>query len=227
MHSQSETGTNLTPWQPPPAVVELKSKLGQRSIVLALFAAIFVLDQTTKWWAWRHVSTARINEGGNPLVPETVSAWYADPFLGPLLDVLGFGLLAIAISVLWRRRHSLAVLISGCMMIGGWSSNLLDRVGIHHLTAPGSSRGAVDFIPFIGDYYYNVADFFIICGTPLYVLAVSAACLGKLVGTRRAASRLVTPASHYRRSGRTPMPAFASAISVIAVAAVGAADADA
>lgn len=200
MHSQGGTSTNPAPWRTPPAVAESNSRLRQRSIVLVLFAAIIVLDQATKWWAWRHVSPARINKGGNPLVGDTVSAWYADPIQGSLLDLVGFGLLAIAIAFLWRRRQSRAVLIPGCLMIGGWSSNLLDRLAMHHLTAPGSGRGAVDFMPFNG-YYYNVADLFIVCGTPLYVVAVSAACLGKLQGAR--------------------------AISVIAIAAVGAADADA
>ena len=55
-------------------------------------------------------------------------------------------------------------------MTGGWGSNLLDRLGIHYWTAPNSVCGAVDFID-IGGYYYNVADFFIISCTPLFLLA--------------------------------------------------------
>ena len=55
-------------------------------------------------------------------------------------------------------------------MTGGWVSNLLDRLGIHHWTAPGSVRGVVDFMH-IGAHYYNVADFFIIGCTPLFLLA--------------------------------------------------------
>ncbi len=226
MHTQSEGGTDLIPWQPPSSKVELTGKFGQRSIVLAMFAAILVLDQMTKWWAWHHASTARINKGGNPYVGDTVSAWYVAPIPGLLLDVLGTGLLAIAISVLWRRRHSLAVLISGSMMIGGWSSNLLDRVVLHQFTAPGSSRGAVDFVPMLG-HFYNIADYFIICGTPLYVLAVSAVCLGRWTRASRGTSELATSVTHYRQRAPRPMSAFASAISVIAVAAVGVANADA
>jgi hypothetical protein len=56
-------------------------------------------------------------------------------------------------------------------VVGGWGSNLLDRLGVHYLTAPNSVRGVVDFIHLDGAYY-NVADFFIIFGTPLLVLAV-------------------------------------------------------
>jgi hypothetical protein len=54
-------------------------------------------------------------------------------------------------------------------MVGGWASNLLDRLGLHYWTAPGSVRGAVDFLH-IGTYFYNLADFFIIGCTPLFVV---------------------------------------------------------
>jgi lipoprotein signal peptidase len=148
-------------------------------MVLALLATIIVLDQSTKWWAWRHVPTASINSGGDILVGATVSAWYADPVQGSLLDLLGFGLLSIAICVLIRRRQSLAALISECMMLGGWGSNLLDRLVMHQFTAPGSDRGAVDFIPLINSHVYNVADLFIIVGTPLFVLVLGGRYLRK------------------------------------------------
>jgi hypothetical protein len=56
-------------------------------------------------------------------------------------------------------------------MMGGWGSNLLDRLGMHHLTAPGSVRGVIDFIT-IGDECYNVADFVIGAATVLFLLAL-------------------------------------------------------
>jgi hypothetical protein len=46
-------------------------------------------------------------------------------------------------------------------MLGGWCSNLLDRLGLHYWTAPGSVRGVVDFIR-VGGARYNVADLFIV-----------------------------------------------------------------
>jgi lipoprotein signal peptidase len=176
----------------------LQSGLGWQSIVLALLAAITVLDQSTKWWGWRHISTASINSGGDVLVGATVGAWYADPVQGLLLDLLGFGLLSIAISVLMRRRQALAVLISECMMVGGWSSNLLDRLVMHDFTAPGSDRGAVDFIPF-GSHSYNVADLFIIIGTLLSVLALGSRHLQRRMGEAPATSWLLRPTSYDRR----------------------------
>ena len=64
---------------------------GQRSIVLALLAMVFLLDQAAKWWGWRHVSGAIINPGGDFLVGGTVGSWDAGPVTDALLDLLGFG----------------------------------------------------------------------------------------------------------------------------------------
>jgi lipoprotein signal peptidase len=139
-------------------------------LVLALLVAVVALDQAAKWWAWRHFSWTRINSGGDALVGRMVGAWYAHPVTGALLDLLDVGLLSIAVSVLARWRSPGAVHVAGALMIGGWGSNLLDRLGLHYWTAPGSVRGAVDFIH-IGKHYYNVADFFIIGCTPLFLLA--------------------------------------------------------
>jgi lipoprotein signal peptidase len=139
--------------------------------VLALLIAVVALDQAVKWWAWRHVTWTRINAGGDALVGNTIGGWFAAPGTGALLDLLDVGLLAAAVWGLLRCRAAASVVISGALMIAGWISNLLDRLGIHNLTAPGSDRGVVDFIH-LGPHYYNVADFFIIGCTPLFVLAV-------------------------------------------------------
>jgi lipoprotein signal peptidase len=138
-------------------------------VVLALIAVV-VLDQAVKWWAWRHISWTKINSGGDILVGRTIGAWYASPVTGALFDLLDFGLLSTAVWVLVRWRATAAVSVPGALMIGGWGSNLLDRLGVHYWTAPGSVRGVVDFIH-IGGHYYNVADFFIIGCTPLFLLA--------------------------------------------------------
>ena len=141
-------------------------------MILSLFAAVIVLDQATKWWAWRHVPWALINPGGDLLSGSTIGAWYAAPLSGALLDVLDVTLLTTAVLLLTRWRTAASVRVPAILMIGGWSSNVLDRVGLHYWTAPGSARGAVDFIH-LGGYYYNIADFFIISCTPLFLLAVA------------------------------------------------------
>jgi hypothetical protein len=74
-------------------------------------------------------------------------------------------------------------------MIGGWGSNLLDRLGLHLVTAPGSRRGAVDFLH-LGSICTNVADVCIVVGTALFLAAV----VGRLRRARRPPDR-VRPAS--------------------------------
>ena len=162
----------------------------QRRLVIALIAAVVVLDQAFKWWAWRFVPWTKINSGGDALVGSKVGGWYAGPVTGALLDLLDFGLLSLAVSVLARRRVPAFVGVPCALMIGGWGSNLLDRLGIHYWTAPGSVRGVVDFMH-LGTHYYNVADFFIIGCTPLFLLA--AGCQGVLAARRPAAARSVPP----------------------------------
>jgi lipoprotein signal peptidase len=137
-------------------------------VVLALLAAVVVVDQAAKWWAWRHVP-AVINTGGDIIVGHTIGGWFVAPTTGAVLDLLDLGLLSVGVWVLARWAPA-GVAIPGALMIAGWFSNLLDRLGLHGWTAPGSARGAVDFIH-IGGYYYNIADFFIIGFTPLFVLA--------------------------------------------------------
>jgi lipoprotein signal peptidase len=188
-------------------------------MVLAILAAIIVVDQSAKWWAWRHVSGVKINIGGDFLVGATVGQWYAAPVSGAVLDLLDVGLVSIALAVLVRRRRSLAVVVPGAVVIGGWASNLLDRLGLHYVTAPGSARGAMDFIHVAG-VNFNVADFFIMGATPLFVLAV--AYRGWRMGNRPRATRPVAPAKRTRRPARGWVPAVAGA-GLIMVVALGAA----
>ncbi|GAB3574744.1 hypothetical protein GCM10027445_36110 [Amycolatopsis endophytica] len=59
-------------------------------------------------------------------------------------------------------------LVPVALAVAGWASNLLDRLGLHFWTPPGSVRGAVDFIE-IGNSVFDVADFVITAGTVLLV----------------------------------------------------------
>lgn len=184
-------------------------------LVLTLLATVVIVDQAAKWWAWHHVPWVRINSGGDILVGRTIGAWYGDPVTGALLDLLDFGLLSIAVTVLARCRASAVVVIPGALMAGGWSSNLMDRLGMHYWTAPGSVRGVVDFIH-VGAYFYNIADVFIIGCTPLFLLA--AGYEGVRAVMRPAAARNATPLARGRARVRTRIPALASAVLILAVA---------
>jgi lipoprotein signal peptidase len=188
-------------------------------MVLALLAVVVVLDQATKWWAWRHSPDVMINDGGDALVGHTVSGWYAAPVAGALLDLVDFGLLGAAVSVLVRRRPPAVVLVPAALMIGGWSSNLLDRLGLHYWTAPGSVRGAVDFVS-LASHRYNVADFFIIGATPLFLLAAAYLCTRS--ARRPAGLKPALPAARRRTRARTW--AFAGAVGLVGLVGLGAAD---
>jgi lipoprotein signal peptidase len=203
----------------PPPGAEHRGKLGQRGMVCALLVTLIVADQVAKWWAWRHVTGAKINAGGDVLVGTTIGRWYANPATGALLDLLDFGLLSVATAVLLRRPRPGAVLVPGTLMLGGWSSNLLDRLGLHYWTAPGSVRGVVDFIG-VGRAAYNVADFFIVGATPLFLLAVC--CLGLRTATRPAMARAVPPGAGRRLRARLSIPALVGTVPIALAVTVGA-----
>jgi lipoprotein signal peptidase len=143
----------------------------QGQITLGLIATVVAVDQTTKWWAWRNAPVAIINPGGTWLIGRPVSGLLAGPVSGPLIDLLDVGLLALAGLLLVSRPRRALSLVAGALMIAGWSSNLLDRLGMHAVTAPGSVRGAVDFIS-LGPPYWNVADFVIVGATALFIVAL-------------------------------------------------------
>jgi lipoprotein signal peptidase len=193
----------------------------QSAIVLTLITMVIVLDQTVKWWAWRHVPWARINAGGDILVGHVIGTWYARPVTGAVLDLLDFGLLSAAVLALARCRLTPAVRVVGALMAGGWISNLLDRLGLHYWTAPGSVRGVVDFVH-LGGHYYNVADFFIIGCTPLFLLAAGYQGARAI---RRTAPASAPPPARSRTRGRERMriPALIG-VGLILVVAFGAAN---
>jgi lipoprotein signal peptidase len=190
--------------------------------VLGLIALVIAVDQTVKWWAWRHVPWAKINSGGDALVGHTVGAWYSAPVTGAVLDLLDFALLSVAVWALTRWRVTAAVRVPCALMIAGWASNLVDRLGAHYWTAPGSVRGVVDFIH-LGGHYYNVADFFIIGGTPLFLLA--AASQGVRAARRPAVARRGLVPARGRALARVPVRILALASAgVTLVVAFGAAN---
>jgi lipoprotein signal peptidase len=171
----------------------------QGLVTFRLIALVSVVDQATKWWAWRSAFPAIINSGGTWIVGQPVSGLLSGPVSGPTLDLLNVGLLSLAGFILVSRPRGTLFLVSGALMIAGWSSNLLDRLGMHAVTAPGSVRGAVDFIP-LGPPYWNVADFVIIAATVLLVVAAARS------GHRRVLAATGARASSPQPRARTRAP---------------------
>jgi lipoprotein signal peptidase len=203
-----------------PCAAAQQDRTRQSLVVQALLVLVVVLDQTAKWWAWRHIPWTTINSGGDLLVGPTISHWYAGPVTGALLDLLDVGFLSTAVWVLARCPANALVGVPGALMIGGWGSNLLDRLGIHYWTAPDSVRGVVDFIH-IGGYYYNIADIFIIGCTPLFLAA--AGYQGVRRARRPVTAGSVLQAARSRARARVRIPALAGA-GLILVVALGAAN---
>ena len=73
----------------PSIEADYADRAGQRSIVLMLLATVVLLDQATKWWAWRHMSGALINSGGDLFVGHVVGSWYAETVTGIMTTAPG------------------------------------------------------------------------------------------------------------------------------------------
>jgi lipoprotein signal peptidase len=141
-------------------------------LIAAVIAGVVVVDQLVKWWTWRHVDGVLINSGGYILLGSDIRSWFATPIGGAVADVIGT--IALIVAVLWlaRRPRPTGVLLGGALIVGGWASNILDRLGLHNVTAPGSARGVVDFIPDGTPGRSNTADACIAVGAVLFGYAI-------------------------------------------------------
>jgi lipoprotein signal peptidase len=160
--------------------------------LVAIFGLVIGTDQATKWLAWRHLGGTVINSGGYILLGSARS-WFAEPVPGAVANTVGIVLIAAGLASLVRRPHRRAVTVGGALVAAGWTSNLLDRFGLHEWSAPGSGRGVVDFIPSGGTSRCNVADFWIVAGLIL---------LGVAMLLRRGSAHRIVAAEPGHRSRR-------------------------
>lgn len=165
-----------------PRRIPRRPRRRQGLLAVAVLVGVVAVDQAAKWWAWRHVY-AVINAGSTWFLGGTVSGWYSDALHGAMLDLASAEALTLGAFLLLRRLRPRRVLVPALLMIGGWGSNLLDRLGLHQLTAPGMGRGAVDFLP-LGHFYYNVADVCIVVGTALCLVAAGWSAWRNRTGAR-------------------------------------------
>src|SRR3954449_1408351 len=141
------------------------------ALLAGVFTVVIATDQTAKYVAWRH-HAALLNKGGFIALRPDMRAWFAAPTVGAVADAVGAALVLVGVTLLLRRPRRPAVLLGAALVAAGWTSNLLDRFGLHELTAPGTVRGVVDFIPSGGRSRSNLADAWIALG--LLVLVVAA-----------------------------------------------------
>lgn len=141
--------------------------------LLAVFVVVIGTDQSGKWFAWQHVDGALVNDGGYVLLNPVVRSWLAAPVSGTAANVVGAFSVLAAVGWLTRRPRGFAALIGGGLLAAGWTSNLLDRFGLHRWSAPGSSRGVVDFIPSGGVSRCNLADLWMVLGVVVVGSAIA------------------------------------------------------
>src|SRR3954470_21472203 len=139
-------------------------------LLAGVFAVVIATDQAAKYVAWRH-HAALLNQGGFIALRPDMRAWFAAPTVGAVADAVGLALVALGVTALLRRPRRPPVLFGAALVAAGWTSNLLDRFGLHELTAPGTVRGVVDFIPSGGGSRSNLADGWIALGVVVLVVA--------------------------------------------------------
>ncbi len=169
-----------------------------RFLALSL-AVVICTDQVTKWWAWRHLSGSLVNGGGYLLLGPTVRGWYAGRVTGTVADIGGGLLLISAFRWLLGRPRSRSAVVGATLIGAGLVSNLLDRLMLHYWTAPGSVRGAVDFIPSGGPSRSNVADLWIVLGA---LVLCWATVRGRWSGAPAAGASWLVVAHRHRLSAR-------------------------
>jgi signal peptidase II len=138
--------------------------------VVAVAAAVVVLDQLTKWWAVSTLDdrdidlfwTLRLNLSYN-----TGMAFSRGENWGPLIGVLAM-VIVVALLLSMRRSASRLTDVTVGLIIGGAIGNIIDRL----FRSPGWLRGGVvDFIDFQWFPIFNVADMAITIGGALLVIS--------------------------------------------------------
>jgi hypothetical protein len=104
-----------------------------------MVAMVVAVDQVGKYIAWRGLSSARINVGGDALVGQRVSAWFGEPLKGAVLDAGNFVLLVAAVALLIRARTSRAVAADLFIIVG---TPMVIGSLVHQLRRRGASSSA-------------------------------------------------------------------------------------
>jgi lipoprotein signal peptidase len=136
-----------------------------------LFGVVTAADQLSKAWAWRHLELVHMDSGGGLLLGDRAGGWFRDGVLGPTIDGVALIVVALLALLLIRRRLPFGAFAGVGLVLAGWTSNLGDRLGLHRVTAPGTTRGVVDFVHWDGRLW-NVADFGILAGVLLVLATV-------------------------------------------------------
>lgn len=165
---QAETGTPLSEDpadEPADAAPESGSFTRSRAVLIAVAAAVLVLDLATKTLALARLETGEpVNVLGSfirfNLIANPGAAFSFGTGVTWLLTAVAIAIVVVLIRV-GLRATSRAWVITFGMLIGGALGNIVDRM----TRAPGPGQGhVVDFIDYNGYFIGNVADIAIVGG---------------------------------------------------------------
>lgn len=165
------------------------------------FVVLVACDQVTK--ALAPTSRLRLDAGSGSLWPSVVNRAFESSSGGAVLDVLGCFVVVAMSALVVLRLHRPLSRTGATAALAGLSSNLLDRLGLDHVTQGVRGRVVVNWF-YVGDWRLtlgNVADFCELAGVVLLVASAMflarrslAARVRNVVPHRTAAARL--PPAH-------------------------------
>jgi signal peptidase II len=140
-------------------------------LTLAVAAAVFVLDQLTKWWALEQLDDGPIAVVWTlrfRLVFNSGMAFSQGRGLGPVIGAIALVVVVVLVLSVGRGTTALGAVAVG-MIVGGAAGNLADRL---FRSDGGFLQGrVVDFIDFQWWPVFNVADIGVVVGGLLLVVA--------------------------------------------------------
>lgn len=141
-----------------------------RTLALAVAAAILVVDQLTKWWALNVLDDGPISIIGDFLVLRLVrnpgAAFNSLQGSGVLIAVLAIAIVLVLVRVSGSAEHRHEAVVFG-LILGGAAGNLADRV----FRADGFLNGeVVDWVDLWLIPTFNVADASLTVGAAIAIL---------------------------------------------------------
>lgn len=136
-----------------------------------VFVMIVLCDQITKALVPRAWVT--VDPATGEYLPLSLRRLYSGPITGALLDSIAIVLLGVVGVAAVRKLHSHLAGVGVIVLIGGMTSNLLDRLGLAAVTQGVKERGVVNWFQFgfrfvrvgnIGDCCYVVGILLIVIG---------------------------------------------------------------
>jgi signal peptidase II len=148
----------------------LRQTVTNRTLALAVAAAILVVDQLTKWWALNVLDDGPISIIGDFLVLRLVrnpgAAFNSLQGSGVLIAVLAIAIVLVLVRVSGSAEHRHEAVVFG-LILGGAAGNLVDRI----FRADGFLNGeVVDWVDLWLIPTFNVADASLTVGAAIAIL---------------------------------------------------------